>query len=59
MRDLPKNWIYLWIGITLITCMMLTAGWLVENWKTVQMAKQGYEEVVLQGRQSFAWQKAK
>jgi flagellar basal body-associated protein FliL len=59
MENLGKNWVILWVLIVFTLCGMLTTGWWFENWKTVQMAKQGYEERTIPGRSSFAWQKVK
>lgn len=47
------------IFCVIIFCSMMTAGWWFENWKTVQMAKQGYEETTVAGRSSFVWQKVR
>ena len=57
--ELSKNWVILWLGISFFVCAMLTGFWFNENWKMVEMAKQGYEEIPVIGQQDFAWQKAK
>jgi len=59
MDKLDKSWVYFWLGIALIVFSTITAGWWFESWKTVQMAKQGYVQRIVPGKQSFAWQKVK
>ena len=57
--NLTTRWLILWIFLSLFFCSALTTGWWFENWKTIKMAEQGYEERTVIGRQAFAWQKVK
>ncbi len=59
MNDLPKGWITLWVTLTLIVCGMIVGIVAIDSAKTVNMAKQGYEEISPPGRSVAHWQKVK
>lgn len=57
--ELHKNWVYLWIVIFLLFCGTVVSVIGIENWKIVNMAKSGYEEVRTVGSSQTLWQKVK